>query len=361
MIPIARPLLGEEEKQAVLDVLDSGMLAQGEKVKEFEKAWAKVVGVGYAVATSNGTTALHAALLGHEIGPGDQVITSPFSFIATGNVIKMVGATPVFVDISEETFNINIELIEQAITEKTKAIMPVHLYGNPVEMSKIMAIAEKYNLAVIEDACQAHGAGVDRKVGSYGTGCFSFYPTKNMTTGEGGIITTNNLKLAEKLRKIISHGEEKKYHHHTLGYNFRMNNIAAAIGLAQLSKLSEFTIRRRENAEYLRKGLQDLQGVILPKEQAGHVYHQFTIRITSEFGKTREEVAEFLKEKGIGTAIFYPIPIHKQRAYGEYTEVKCPIAEKVAREVLSLPVHPGVSKEDSGLIIKTLQECQNAE
>src|SRR3989338_7871154 len=201
MIPIAKPLLGAEEKEAVMRVLESGMLAQGEKVKEFEKAFAEFVGVKHAVATSNGTTALHAALLAHSIGKGDEVITTPFTFIATANSIRMVGATPVFVDIDEKTYNLNPKIIEAAITEKTKAIIPVHLFGQSCEMEKILEIAQKYNLVIIEDACQAHGASYNgKKVGSFGTGCFSFYPTKNMTSGEGGMITTNDDLIAGKLR-----------------------------------------------------------------------------------------------------------------------------------------------------------------
>jgi len=238
MIPIAKPLLGAEEKAAVSRVLESGMLAQGPKVAEFEQAFAHFIGTQFAIATSNGTTALHAALLAHNLGPGDEVITTPFSFIATANAITMTGAKPVFVDIEEDSFNINPSLIEAAITPKTKAILPVHLYGKPANMKAITEIAAKHNLTIIEDACQAHGAEFEhKKVGSFGTGCFSFYPTKNMTSSEGGMITTNDETLAKKIRKIISHGSEKRYHHDFLGYNYRMTDVAAAIGVEQVKKL----------------------------------------------------------------------------------------------------------------------------
>lgn len=376
MIPIAKPLLGDEEKRAVLEVLDSGMLAQGEKVKTFEAAFAEYIGVKHAIATSNGTTALHAALLAHGIGPGDEVITTPFSFIATANAIRMCGATPVFVDIDEKTFNLSPDLIEPAITPKTKAILPVHLYGQCCGMDKIMQLAEKHKLIVIEDACQAHGAeysGTDgisheykrKKAGSFGTGCFSFYPTKNMTTGEGGMITTNDDVVAAQARKIIDHGSSKKYHHDLLGYNYRMTDIAAALGMVQLQKLDAFLARRRENARFLRSCLQQLEGIGLPADERQHegkheeqgrehAFHQFTIRITQEFGKTRDEVQQLLEKQGIQSVVYYPLPLHLQEALSGYSKKRFPVAEKAAREVLSLPVHPGLSREEQEHIAHSL-------
>ena len=347
MIPIAKPLIGEEEKKAVLDVLDSGMLAQGEKVKQFEQEFANFLGVKHAIATSNGTAALHAALLAHGIKEGDEIITTPFTFIATANAIKMCGAIPVFVDIKENTFNINAELIEEAISEKTKAILPVHIFGRSAEMDKIKNIAEKYNLFVIEDACQAHGATFNgKKVGSFGTGCFSFYPTKNMTTGEGGIITTNDDLVAEKARKIINHGERKRYYHERLGYNFRMTNIAAAIGVEQVKKINSFTATRKKNAELLNQQLKEIPGLVTPFLTEGHVFHQYTIRITPEFKIDRNQLIERLKEAQIGHSIFYPQPIHKQESFVEFNHLTYPIAERAAQEVLSLPVHPSIAEED---------------
>ncbi len=256
MIHIAKPQLGQEEIDAVSSVLRSGMIAEGPKVAEFENAFAEFVGVEHAVAVNSGTAALHAALLAHGIGKGDEVITSSFSFIATANSILFTGASPVFADIDPDTFNINTDDIQESITSKTKAIMPVHLYGHPSEMKAVMEIAEDNDLAVIEDACQAHGAIYNgKKVGSFGTGAFSFYPTKNMTTSEGGIMTTNDKKVAEKARMIRAHGSRQRYMHETLGYNLRMTDIAAAIGLVQLSKLDGFNAKRKANAAVLTEGL----------------------------------------------------------------------------------------------------------
>ncbi len=351
MIPIAKPLLGAEEKKAVLEVLDSGMLAQGKKVAQFEAEFAKYIGVKHAIATSNGTTALHTALLAHEIAAGDEVITSPFSFVATANAIKMAGATPVFVDIDENTFNIDPNLIEAAITKKTKAIMPVHLFGLPAEMDEIIKIAQKYNLIIIEDACQAHGAEYNsKKAGSFGTGCFSFYPTKNMTTGEGGMITTDDDEIAAQIRKIINHGSEKKYYHDMPGFNYRMTDIAAALGIEQLKKLPSFNRQRRENAAYFQTRLKNIPEIALPPEK-NNVFHQYTIRLQS-----RDAAKRFLEQKDIATAIFYPVPIHQQKAYPEYNNLHFPVVEKISREVLSLPVHPSLTTEELDRICTALQE-----
>lgn len=362
MIPIAKPIIGEEEKRAVLQVLESGMLARGSKVEEFEKSFAELVGVKHAIATSNGTTALHAVLLAHGIKEGDEVITPSFSFIATANSIRMTGATPVFVDIDEKTFNINLDLIEEAITDKTKAIMVVHLYGQSCQMEKVMQIAEKHNLAVIEDACQAHGAEFQgRKVGSFGTGCFSFYATKNITTGEGGMITTNNDIIAEKIRKIIHHGSFKKYHHDSVGYNYRMTDVAAAIGVEQLKKLGLFNEKRKENAQFLSENLRDVEGIIVPEAKGlskEHVFHQFTIRITESFPKNRDQLSEFLTESGVDNSVFYPVPIHKQKAYSEYNNLSLPVTEQIVQEVISLPVHPSLTEEDLRNIVKAISNLR---
>lgn len=350
MIPIAKPLLGAEEKRAVLDVLESGMLAQGKKVEEFEKAFASYLGVRHAIATSNGTTALHAALLANGIGLEDEVITTPFSFIATANAIKMAGATPVFVDIEEQTLNIDPDKIEAAITPKTKAILPVHLFGLPANMAAITAIAKKHTLKVIEDACQAHGATVQGKhTGSFGTGCFSFYATKNMITGEGGMITTDDAAIAAKLRKIISHGSERRYYHEMLGYNYRMTDIAAAIGIEQLKKLPTFIEKRRKNAAFLTTALAPL--FTAPSLSEGHVFHQYTLRV-----KNREKVMDHLAKEGVGCSIFYPIPIHQQQSYKEYHHLCFPIAEQAAREVLSIPVHPALTEDDLQKIAAVLRD-----
>jgi len=352
MIPISAPLLGEEEKKAVLETIDSGQLAQGKKVKAFEDAFAAVCGVKHAIATSSGTTALHTAVLAHGIGPGDEVITTPFTFIASANAALFTGAKPVFVDIDERTYNMDPGRIEAAISPRTKAILPVHLFGNPCDMEAIMDIAAKHGLVVIEDACQAHGATVGgRRVGSFGTGCFSFYPTKNITTAEGGIITTNDDELADRARLIRSHGQRERYYHEMIGYNFRMTEIQAAIGLVQLGKLEQFNTARRAHAAYLTA---HLKGVTVPSETPGcrHVYHQYTIRVPAA-GGGRDALANHLRERGIGTMIYYPVPVHKQVVYQRLGyQDHLPLAESASREVLSLPVHPALTREELDQIIE---------
>lgn len=350
MIHIAKPLMGPEEKQAVLDVLESGMLAQGPRVKMFEEAFAEMCGVKYAVATSSGTTALHTALLAHGIHQEDEVITSPFTFIASSNSVLFVGAKPIFVDIDPKTFNIDPNLIEAAITSNTKAIMPVHLFGLSAAMEPILDIASRHNLVVIEDACQSHGAiNNGKKVGSFGTGVFSLYPTKNITSAEGGMITTNDVEVAEKARIIRQHGMRRRYHHDELGFNFRMTDVHAAIGLEQLKKLNKFNQARQANASYLSK---HLQGVTIPFIPDGceHVFHQYTIRVPDA---DRDEMIKYLRERGIGPAIYYPIPIHKQTYYMQELgyEQTLPEAECAAEEVLSLPVHPALSQQNLDTIV----------
>jgi len=350
MISISASMLGQEEKQAILEVIDSGQLAQGKRVKAFEEGFAAVCGVKHAVATTSGTTALHAAILAHGIGRGDEVITTPFTFIASANAAVFTGARPVFVDIDERSYNIDPYRIEAAITPRTKAILPVHLFGNPCDMEAIMEIARRHGLIVIEDACQAHGAAVQgRKVGSFGTGCFSFYPTKNITTAEGGIVTTNDDAVADRLRLIRSHGQRERYYHESIGYNFRMTEIQAAIGLAQLQKLASFTKARQEHAKYLSERL---KGVVTPTFAPGHehVFHQYTVRVPSG---GRDAMADHLREKGIGTMIYYPVPVHKQRVYLDmgYCD-HLPVAEQASREVLSLPVHPALTTADLDKIVE---------
>ena len=356
MIPISKPFLGKEEKRAVLKVLDSGFLAQGPKVEEFEKRFAKYIGAKYAIATSSGTTALHIALLAHGIKKGDEVITSPFTFIASVNAILYCGAKPVFVDIGED-FNINPDLIKQKITRKTKVILVVHLYGYPAQMDKIMKIAKKYNLAVIEDACQAHGASIrGKKVGSFGIGCFSFYPTKNMTTGEGGMITTNDKKIAETARLLRNHGMKIRYYHDILGFNFRMTDIAAAIGLEQLKKLEKFNKKRISNANYFNNNIKT-KGIILPSVAKSyyHVFHQYTIRISNESSKSREEIIKILSNNGIGSAIYYPLPVYGQKPYIKLGyKNRFSVTEKYTKEVLSIPVHPSLTQRDLKKIVSVL-------
>lgn len=367
MIPIARPLLGSEEEEAVRGVLASGQIAGGRQVAEFERRFAEVCQVRAAVAVSSGTAALHLALLAHGIGPGDEVITTAFSFAATANVILLVGATPVFVDIEPETFNLDPAQVEAALTPRTRAIMPVHLYGNPADMEKLVALAETHHLQIIEDACQAHAASVQGKpVGSFGTGCFSFYATKNMTTGEGGMVTTADPLIAERVRLLRSHGEQARYVHVTLGYNLRMTDIQAAIGLVQLRKLEQFTEQRIAHAAYLTTHLRDF--VPTPVVRAGHrhVYHQYAIEVPGE----REPWISQLRERGIGTAVHYPTPIYQQPYYREHSthfrvvppageESSLPATEKAAQHILSLPVHPALTENELSTIVREVQSlCQ---
>lgn len=362
-INIATPQIGKEEIKAVTEVMKSGMLAQGPKVKEFEEKFAKFIGTKYAVATSSGTTALEVALRSYGIGSGDEVITTPFTFIASANSILYTGAKPVFVDIEAETFNLDPEKIEKAITAKTKAIMPVHLYGNACNMTKIMAIAKKHKLAVIEDACQSHGAEwKNKKVGSFGTGAFSLYPTKNMTTGEGGMLTTDSKEIYDQANLIRAHGSKIKYYHDILGYNYRMTDLEGAIGIEQLKKLNKFNNVRIQNAKFLNKNLGKMTGIIVPEpvKEAKHVYHQYTVRITSDFGLSRDEVLKKLTEAGIGTAVFYPLPLNEQKIYQDLGYKKnTPIAASISQEVLSLPVHPGLKLKDLAYIVKVFNQCQS--
>ena len=355
MINMAKPQIGDEEKKAVMEVLDSGIIAQGPRVKAFEEAFAAMCGVKYAVATTSGTTALHTALLAHGIGEGDEVITSAFTFIASANSILYVRARPVFVDINPVTFNLNPALIEAVITPRTKAILPIHLYGLPCDMDAIMAIARKHNLIVVEDACQAHGAEYKgRKVGSFGTGTFSLYPTKNMTSGEGGMITTNEPKIDEKCRVIRQHGMRKRYYHDELGFNFRMTDIHAAVGLEQLKKLERFNGKRQANAVFLST---NLKGVTVPAVPDGskHVYHQYTIRVPD--GK-RDGLRAYLQEHGVGSEVYYPVPIHQQTFYVQDLgyNMHLPETEKATKEVLSLPVHPSLSAADLEIIVAAVND-----
>ena len=348
MIPIARPQMGDEEKELVWAVLSSGLLSQGTKVRELEERFADFIGAPHAVATSSGTAALHLALLAAGVGPDDEVITVPFTFIASANSVLYTGARPIFVDVDEATFDIAVDQVEAAITPRTRAILPVSLYGQPADLPRIAEIAERHGLALVEDAAQSHGATVDgRSSGTFGIGCFSFYPTKNMTTGEGGMVTTSDPELADRVRLAREHGMRVRYHHESLGYNFRMTDIHAAIGLAQLTKLPAYNARRRAIAARYDA---ELRGVVTPSVRPGatHVYHQYTIRVNR-----RDEFAERLRERGIGSAVYYPIPVHLQKPFVAlgYGEQRFPVAERLSREVISIPVHPSLTDDEVATVI----------
>ncbi|PWB50037.1 MAG: aminotransferase DegT [Candidatus Methanoperedenaceae archaeon] len=361
MIPIAKPIIGEDEINAVIEVLRSGNIAEGQKVKDFEEAFAKYSGTSFAVAVNSGTAALHIALLAHGIGAGDEVITTPFTFVATSNSVLFTGAKPVFADIREDTFNIDPDSILEKITPGTKVIIPVHLYGQAADMKAIMEIAQDNDLIVIEDACQAHGATFEGKyAGSFGEGTFSFYPTKNMTTGEGGIITTNDKEIAQKAKMIRSHGSKQRYLHEMLGYNLRMTDIAASIGITQLGKIDDFNKSRIKNAQYLSRNLGNIKGLTLPHvdKRCRHVYHQYTVRITGDI--SRDDVVSSLNKMHIGTGIYYPLPIHKQPFYKElgYTD-SLPVSEIASKEVISLPVHPSLKISDLDTISASMREIMD--
>ncbi len=357
-IALAQPMIGDDEKRAVLAVLESGQLAQGPVVAAFEEAFARWVGVEHAVAVSSGTAGLHLALLAHGIGAGDEVITTPFTFIASANAVLFTGATPVFGDVEPRTFCIDPALVEAAITPRTRAILPVHLYGHPAAMTELAAIARRHGVLLIEDACQAHGATVGgRKVGALGhTAVFSLYPTKNMTSAEGGFVTTDDQAIAAAVRSLRQHGESERYHHEILGYNYRMTDIAAAIGLAQLARVDGFNAARRRHAGMLSTGLAGSKGLTTPEELSGygHVYHQYTVRMADG----RDAMRSRLAACGIATGVYYPVPVHRQPVYGQrgYDRQSFPVAERMAREVLSLPVHPALTGPDLERIVRAVRE-----
>jgi len=361
-IPIAKPLLGREELEAVRKVFESGILVQGEKVKLFEEKFAEYIGVEHAVAVANGTMALDATLKALEIGPGDEVITSAFSFIASSNCVLYQGAKPIFADINLQSFNIDALDVAEKITAKTRAVIPVHLFGQPAEMDALKDLAEDHEIALVEDAAQAHGAEYKgQKVGGLGDiGCFSFYATKNMSTGEGGIITTNNSELARRARLIRDHGQTEKYRHAVLGYNYRMTEMCAAVGLVQLKKLEGFIKRRRENAELLTRGIKKITGLTPPcvKNDVRHVFYQYTVRVEDDYPMNRDKLAECLTKRGVGVAVHYPVPIYKQPFYEKlgYGRVACPMVEDVCKRILSIPVHPSVDEDDIAYILSALKE-----
>ncbi len=355
MISIAKPIMEDSEISAVIEVLRSGQLACGPKVREFEEKFAEWCQTKYAISVTSGTTSLHTALLASGIEPGDEVITTPFSFIASSNCVLHAGARPVFADIEPDYYTIDPREVEKRITGKTRAIIPVHLYGQTCEMEALTRIAQEHNLVIIQDACQAHGASYKGlPVGAYGTACYSFYATKNMTTIEGGMVTTNDPKVAERARLIRDHGNTGRYNHIAFGYNFLTTDLQAAIGLSQLKKVDSWNKKRQQNASFLSSRLSKIDGIVVPKirEGAEHVFHQYTIRI-----QDRDNVAQKLREKGVGCGIHYPLPIPRQPFYRElgYTD-QLPITETVCKEVLSLPVHPSVTEENLAYIVQSIAE-----
>lgn len=362
MIPITTVRFGTDEEELVLEVLRSGQLAQGAYVERFEREFAELHEVKHAVAVNNGTTALVVAMEALGIGLGDEVITSPFTFVATLNAILEAGATARFADIGED-FNVSPEGLAGLVGKKTKALAPVHLYGYMADMNPIVELASRSGLKIIEDAAQAvaaqyHGA----RAGSFGVGCFSLYATKNLNTGEGGVVTTNDDAIADRLRLLRNQGMRQRYQYEVAGHNYRLTNLAAAVGLPQLAKIEETTRIRQRNAALLRSGLEGISGLVLPPEPAPgrtHVYHQFTVRITSEARHSRDEVIDLLTARGIGCGVYYPKVVYDYDCYRNDPRViqdSVPNAFALAREVLSLPVHPYLSSEDLSEIVRIVRE-----
>ncbi len=359
MIPIANPIIEEEEKSLVNEVMDSGMLVMGKYVKKFEEKFAKYSETDFGIATSSGTTALDVALKSLNIEENDKIITTPFTFIASSNSILYSKADPIFADVKEDSFNIDPDSIKRLLNEypDTKALLIVHLFGQPCDMDEIIKIVNQHNLLLIEDSAQAHGATYnDQKVGSFGdVSAFSFYPTKNMTTGEGGMVLTDQVEIMKKARLLVNHGSTQKYHHDILGYNYRMTNISAAIGLVQFKKLDEYNKRRKKNAQKLTQGLVDLDWLKTPAvlENREHVFHQYTIKTDY-----RDELLQYLKENGIGYGIHYPLPTYEQNLYQKlgYKDITCPVTERLCDQVVSLPVHPALSEKNLNYIIDKLRK-----
>jgi perosamine synthetase len=362
MIPISAVVLGAEIEDLVLQVLRSGTLAQGPKVEQLECEFAAMIGVDHVVAVNSGSTALTAALRALEIGPGDTVITSPFTFVATLNAILEVGATARFADISEDDFCLTAANVEPLIDASTVAIMPVHLYGQAANMPELSEVAQRNGLAIVEDAAQAHGATVaGRATGSWGVGCFSLYATKNLAAGEGGLISTNNAQLADRLRVLRNQGMRKRYEYEMAGSNYRLTDLQAAVCLPQLKHYDESVRIRRRNADLLSAGLAGLEYARTPYELPGreHVWHQYTVLIAEDAPISRDDLAEQLLERGVGSGIYYPRPVFDYACYRDDQRVlnaSVPIATSISRRCLSLPVHPGVSESDVEQIIEAVTE-----
>ncbi|QYG10550.1 DegT/DnrJ/EryC1/StrS aminotransferase family protein [Microbacterium sp. PAMC22086] len=359
-IPAAKPLIGDDERAAVDRVLLSGMVAQGPEVAAFEKEFADHFVDGLPViAVNSGTSGLHLGLLAAGVGPGDEVIVPSFTFAATANAVALTGATPVFADIEPETFTLDPAAVDAAVTERTRGILPVHLYGHPARMTELGEIAAKRGLALYEDAAQAHGAALNgRPVGTFGTmTMFSLYPTKNMTSGEGGMVVTADEETARRVRLLRNQGMERQYENELIGFNARMTDIHAAIGRVQLTKVDAWTETRRSNAAFLDA---NLSGVTVPPvaEGARHVYHQYTIRVEDD----RDGFVKALKEEyAIGSGVYYPIPNHRLPSLAQYAPgLDLPATERAAREAVSLPIHPSLSAADLDRIVAAVNALAGA-
>lgn len=364
MIPISVVKLDSEAERLAVEVIRSGMLAQGPMVARLEQAFCELTGAAQAVAVNNGTTALVASLQVLDLEPGDEVITSPFTFVATLNAILEAGATARFADISAADFAIDPDAVAAAVGERTKVLMPVHLYGQCADVDRLAPLVAAHQLRVVEDAAQAHGATLaGRGAGSLATlGCFSLYGTKNVTTGEGGVITTNDEALADRLRVLRNQGMRARYAYEMAGHNYRLTDLQAALALPQVARLTETTERRKDNAARLTAGLADVPGLLLPAELQGrsHVWHQYTVLVEPDAGIDRDELAARLRERGVGSGVYYPRLVHDYDCYRGHPRVvadPAPVATEVAASCLSLPVHPHLSDSDVDTIIETVRDA----
>lgn len=366
MIPITRVQFGAEEEQLVLEVLRSGSIAQGPKVKQLEDEFAATFGLDHVVAVNNGTTALVAALEVLDLQPGDEVLTTPFTFVATLNAILEAGATATFADIREDDFNLDPDSVGERITDRTKVLAPVHLYGQMADMDPIAEMADAHGLRILEDAAQSHGARYHgRPAGSYGLGTFSLYATKNVTTGEGGLISTDDPALADRLRVLRNQGMRARYEYVMAGHNYRLTDLQAAVGIPQLTRYASIVEARRRNAARLSEGLADAPGIVLPRElpDREHVWHQYTIRVTEEARVDRDRFVEQLTELGVGSGAYYPRLVTDYDAYGRHPRVSAadaPVATRIARQVVSLPVHQHLAEEELDAVISAIRQITGA-
>jgi len=363
LIPVSTVQLGPDVEELVLTVLRSGIIAQGPMVARLEREFAEMIGVRHVVAVNNGTTALIAALQVSDLEPGDEVITSPFTFVATLNAILQAGATARFADITTDDFNLSPQSIEELVTERTKVLMPVHLYGQIAGMAAISTIATAHELQIVEDAAQAHGAALDDKsAGSWGTGCFSLYATKNLTSGEGGLITTDDDDIADKLRLLRNQGMRARYQYEMAGNNYRLTDLQAAVCIPQLSTYDANVATRQRNAGHLTAALADIDWLTTPTQLPGrrHVWHQYTVLLDEDAPITRDELAAHLEREGVGSGAYYPKIVYDYDCYRNDERVQqdpVPIAESVARRCLSLPVHPGVHESQLATIADAVRSA----
>ncbi|MGB0112658.1 MAG: DegT/DnrJ/EryC1/StrS family aminotransferase [Ilumatobacteraceae bacterium] len=363
MIPVTVVRITDEQEAAVLEVLRSGQLAQGAMVERFEAAFAEIHGVAHAITVNNGTTALIAAMKSLELSPGDEVVTSPFTFVATLNAILDAGATARFADIGDD-YNMRADAAEALVSERTHSLMPVHLYGLMADMDGLASIADRHDISIVEDAAQAVGATYrGNAAGSFGVGCFSLYATKNISTGEGGVVTTNDDDVADRLRLMRNQGMRQRYQYEMAGNNYRLTNLAAAVGLPQLAQLDELNAARNANADRYREGLADIDGLILPPPTPAdqtHVYHQFTVRVTNDAPIDRDQFVDALLAEGVGSGIYYPRVVFDYDCYREHPNVRVdddvPKAFEIAKQVVSLPIHPYLSADDAATVIRSVRK-----